>query len=140
MKGWGWVLIAGIVALFAIGGGAALTNAAFPQYVLDFSAAIETAEGFTVPGSKPQRQNNPGDIAGPGGILSFPTLQDGLNALYNQVAMMFNNTSRYYNSGMSIAQIALIYAKDPNWGINVASALGVDPSTTLDQFRSQYNA
>lgn len=134
--GWIWLLIVGLIA---IGGGVALTNTAFPQYVLDFSAAIESAEGFQVAGSKPQRQNNPGDIAGPGGILSFPTLQDGLNALYNQVAMMFNNTSAHYNSGMSIMQIGLTYANgDPNWGTNVANYLGVDPSTTLDQFKAGY--
>jgi hypothetical protein len=136
---WIWLLF-GVVALVTIGGGVALTQSGFPQYVLDFSAAIEFAEGFNVPGSKPQRQNNPGDISGVGGILSFPTLQDGFNALYNQVLMMFNNTSTHYNSGMSIAQIGSIYAGgDPNWGINVASYLGVDPTTTLDQLRSTYS-
>jgi hypothetical protein len=132
-----WILLA-LAAGFVLFGGAAVLNSGFPQYVTDLANAVATAEGFYVSGSKPQRQNNPGDITSGGVIQTFSTIQDGWTALYNQIAMMFNNTSGIYNSSMSLSQIGLTYALDPNWGNNVASVLGVSPSTTLDQFRQSY--
>lgn len=100
--------------------------------------AIANAEGFNVQGSLAQVNNNPGNIGG--GSATYPTPADGWNALYDQITKIFNNTSGYYNSGMTIDQVGYIYADgahDPagaaNWSANVAAYLGVPSSTTFDQ-------
>lgn len=112
----------------------------YPAYVRRFSSAIANAEGENKAGSVPQRQNNPGDLVGPGGIKTFPTVQAGWDALYKQVQMMFDGSSAYYDPTMSISDIAYLYANganDPqgasNWASNVASYLGVTTDTTLEQ-------
>ena len=105
--------------------------------ITSLSNAIAQAEGFNVSGSIPQRQNNPGDLTSGGVIATYPTAQDGWNALYAQVQSMFDGTSSYYNPGMTLAQVGNSYAGgDPNWANNVASALGVSPDTTLAQLAS----
>ena len=105
-----------------------------------FAQAIANAEGFGVDGAIPTRANNPGDLAlgdmGYGtlgsGITVFPSLAAGIQALENQVAKMTGGTSHVYNPNMSIAQAGSIYANgDPNWGSNVAKALGLSPTDTL---------
>lgn len=53
--------------------------------------AIAQMEGFYTPGTRPNRNNNPGDLISwgstptSGGFAVFPTAQDGWNALYSQV-------------------------------------------------------
>ena len=97
--------------------------------------AIAKAEGYGVPGAIPTVRNNPGDIKGPDGeIRWFATPEDGWNALYRQVTMMFTGESRYYRADMTIAEIARIYTGEStymNWANNVARFLGVTPETRL---------
>jgi hypothetical protein len=55
--------------------------------------AIAQMEGFNTAGSIAQRNNNPGNLRSWGstptvdGYASFPTLQDGWNALYSQIGL-----------------------------------------------------
>jgi hypothetical protein len=68
-------------------------------------------EGFYVPGSKPQRNNNPGDLEHAPGethegmdpIGSFATVEAGWAALERQLG-------RYANRGMTLQQLVEVYA------------------------------
>jgi hypothetical protein len=99
--------------------------------------AFATAEGGLTPGTFPYRTNNPCDIFVGGSTAGYPTMADGWAACDNQVSLILNDQSSVYNSGMSISQIAALYApasagNDPNaWANNVASALGISPSQPL---------
>jgi hypothetical protein len=78
---------------------------------------IAKQEGFDVPGSVPQRQNNPGDLVhAPGethtpgeseGVGSFATVQQGW-------AMLERQLQRYADRGMTLAQMVNIYAPPPD--------------------------
>lgn len=140
------ILIVAGVALYLVSRGQAFGNILQPAggdgsaggrpgaggAVQSVALAIANAEGFNVSGSVAQRNNNPGNIGG--AAASYATLGDGWQALYSQIASIFNNTSGFYNSGMTISQVGLIYAGgDPNWSKNVAAYLGVPESTTFDQ-------
>ena|SRR5215475_689004 len=115
-----------IIPTPATGGG--LVNA--------MAQAIAQEEGWNVPGSIAQRNNNPGNVGGP--TATFSTADDGWTALENQINLMFGG-SQYYNSGMSLAQVGDIYSNgDPNWAVNVASILGVSTSTTLNDLLNIY--
>jgi hypothetical protein len=46
---------------------------------------------------------------------------------------MFCGSSHVYNIDMSIAQVAIKWSGDPNWGKNVAATLKVPVDTTLRQ-------
>ena len=139
-----WLLLALAVAA-ALAGGAVLTLPPGTQnpIVTMFANAIAFAEGFFVAGSRSQRNNNPGDVTDSFGQATtgqdgpfpiFATVQDGWDALYEQVYLMFYGGSKHYNSSMTIAQVGAIYANgDPNWANNVAANLGVTTDTTLNQ-------
>ena len=105
--------------------------------------AIAYAEGFYVSGSRPQRNNNPGDLTrditgtaiGNDGIyMVYGNAGDGWDALYQQVRLMFGGSS-IYNSAMSIAEMASHYTSTEQsaWAANVASRLGVSVDTPLSQ-------
>jgi len=105
--------------------------------------AIAFAEGFFAAGSRPRRNNNPGDlerdltgksIGSDGPYVIYPTIQDGRDALELQVRLMFAG-SHIYKPSMTIAEIAHHYtATDPEtWARNVAAHLGVKPETRLDE-------
>lgn len=99
--------------------------------------AIAQEEGWNVPGSVSQRNNNPGNIGG--AAKSFSTPEAGWAALTNQLNAIFNGFSTNYDTSMTLSQMGLTYANgDPQWGINVASILGVSPDTTLAELQSQY--
>jgi hypothetical protein len=138
---WFWLLLA-VAIVAAAGGGAALTVGMFP-YIRKFAEAIANAEGYSVPGSLPARYNNPGDLTvdvtgkavgvGQHWLVQYATPEDGWDALYKQVEEMFTGQSLHYDSSMTIAQIAKIYATDwMTWANNVANYLGVTTDTTLD--------
>jgi hypothetical protein len=97
--------------------------------------AIAKAEGYGVPGAIPTVRNNPGNLKGADGqIRWFQTPEEGWNALYRQVTMMFTGESRYYRPDMTIAEIARIYTGEAaymDWANNVARFLGVTPETRL---------
>jgi hypothetical protein len=105
--------------------------------------AIAFAEGYFVDGSRPRRNNNPGDlerdptgkgIAWDGPYVIYATAQDGREALEHQVRLMFAG-SHIYKPWMTVAEIARRYtATEPAvWARNVAGRLGVKLETRLDQ-------
>jgi hypothetical protein len=105
--------------------------------------AIAQAEGYSLAGSRPRRNNNPGDlerdltgkgIGWGGAYVIYATPEDGREALEHQVRLMFSG-SHVYKPSMTIDEIARHYtATDPSsWALNVAAHLGVTTSTRLDQ-------
>lgn len=113
----------------------------------EFAHAIAMQEGFYVKGSVAQRFHNPGNIrtrlahAYPGQVrvtphhyAVFASEKYGWRALEHNLDKIYNDESRYYNRDMSIAQIAKIYARDPNWVINVCHILNVSPETTFANY------
>jgi hypothetical protein len=123
---------------------------------LDFIPAwantIAQFEGFNSPGSRPARNNNPGDLkfAGQtgaigkdaGGFAVFPDPVTGFQALYRQLTKYVTD---YPND--TILDITAHYLGQPTPMVNaqgdaftyaatVASSLGVDMGTTLGQLAS----
>lgn len=112
--------------------------------VVRFARAIAKAEGFGMVGAIPTVANNPGDLtfadgfptagfANKEGVLRFLHLEDGWTALYHQCDLMLRGKSKVYGLNDTLAQVALKYAHDPNWGLNVAKSLNVPVTTTLKQ-------
>lgn len=112
--------------------------------VKKLSDAIQNAEGYNVPGSRPQRNNNPGnlelDITGTGigkdgPYIVYKSYEDGRAALEHQVLKMFNGTSRIYEPRMTIAAMAQHYTgtQQQAWASNVAKFLGVDVTCQLNE-------
>lgn len=106
--------------------------------------AIATAEGFYMEGSRPQRNNNPGDltvdVSGKGVGMDGPyviyaTAEDGFSALYKQISKWLAGTSKYISASMTISQAAQIYSPSGwmEWSNNVANYLGVSTDTPLNQ-------
>lgn len=109
-----------------------------------FAKGIATAEGFYVAGSRPNRNHNPGDLTidvtgksvGMDGMyVKYANDADGWEALRKQVRMMFDNTSRVYNSTLTIKQVAAKYTTTAvaAWANIVAGYMGVSVDTRLDQ-------
>jgi hypothetical protein len=119
------------------------------EFIPTWANAIAQFEGFNSPGSRPARNNNPGDLkfAGQSGAIGkdtgnfavFPDPGTGFQALYNQLA-------RYVSQfpSDSILDIMAHYLGQASPGADtqgnaytyaafVASQLGVDISTTLSQ-------
>lgn len=85
--------------------------------VMALARGVGRGEGFWVAGSLPQRSNNPGDltksfgfsttgIANKEGVLIFATIEDGWSALYKQLGIIFDGTSRVYKTDMTIWEFA----------------------------------
>ncbi len=121
------------------------------SFLSAWAGAIATFEGFYISGSRPQRNNNPGDLkyAGqPGavgqdaaGFAIFPDPSTGWTALNNQLQAYVNEFPGY-----SLYQIMEHYlgqnitasggqttsqGNSTTYANAVAAAIGVDPSTTL---------
>lgn len=108
--------------------------------------AIARAEGANVPGSNPDRLNNPGDLSDGFGtfggeahsgsnITHFPTKTTGWQWLYNKLSRMRSGQSGVYLPGMTWTQIAQKWAGDwSNWVANVTNYLGVDPASTFEDY------
>ena len=114
------------------GGGASVSSA-----VQAIAQGIATAEGYyNGPGVIPYDNNNPGDIKVGGVIATYPTAQDGWNALYHQIELMVSGQSSVYSPSMSISDVAQLWTGGDNptgWAQTVAGVVGVDPSTPLEQ-------
>jgi len=109
--------------------------------------AIAYAEGFYVTGSRPQRDNNPGDmtkdligraVGMDGAFVVYANAQDGWDNLKQQISLIFNDASQIYNSDMTIYQIAQKYTTTDQlaWAQNVASRLGVSLDTKISDLVS----
>ena len=91
--------------------------------------------------NKPQRNNNPGDIkaggladslaigADPDGTLIFPNAIAGTKALTLDLTAKVNGASKYLPPNPTIAQLASVYAQDPNYAEKLAKQLGVSVNT-----------
>lgn len=116
------------------------------------------ADGNGIPGTRPFRNNNPGDLMEPGdqgqdsggyGIFSsadFDGAQsgnadpsnDGFAALFHQVNLILSGQSRVYSLDMTWAQVAELYDKGGDaltaWLPNVASIAGILPAQTVQEW------
>lgn len=121
-----------------------------------WGTAVATFEGFYTPGSRPARNHNPGDLkfAGqpgavgqdPLGFAVFPDDATGFTALDNQLQAYVRNFPGYslyqimeHYLGQNITTSggeATSQGDSTAYGNFVASALGVDPSTTLGELAS----
>lgn len=141
---WSVWLVLGFLALMAgAGTGIEYMNLSdLEKRVQLLSDAIETAEGYHEPGSRPNRNNNPGDlelditqtaIGQDGPFMVYATYADGRAALEHLVRLMLTDTSHIYNSSMTIDQVASHYTatEQDAWAANVAAFLGVTPGTSI---------
>lgn len=105
---------------------------------------IAQLEGFGQPGAIPTVANNPGNLelgnigygtitAGGGNqITVFPSETSGWAALDNQLNKIGAGKSSVYTPDMSLSQFGTTYSGgNPNYGSNLASMLGVSPSTPV---------
>jgi hypothetical protein len=110
--------------------------------VSSLADAIAYAEGFFIPGSRPARNHNPGDltvdtiskgIGMDGPFVVYANDTDGWDALKRQVDLMLTNASQIYNNQMTIRQVAQLYTTTDQlaWATAVASRLGVSMDTKL---------
>lgn len=132
-----FVILLGVA--LAIGGGVV-----FQSGVIDkLSKAIARAEGFYVPGSRPAKNHNPGNltqdlikksIGKDGSFVVFANDADGFENLRRQLWLVWGG-SAFYTPSMTIAEFASVWTatQQVEWAKNVASALGVSVSTQIQQ-------
>lgn len=113
--------------------------------------AIALAEGANVPGSAPDRYNNPGDLSQgdehgqavlgyitlPDGerLINFASKDGGWQALYSKINNIRIGASTVYSPSMTWNQIAQEYAGNATvWASNVAAALGVSPDSRFGDY------
>jgi hypothetical protein len=128
-----------------------MDSATLDAKVEQMAAGIAQAEGFYVAGSIPQKAHNPGDLAkgdmgdtgnyifAKGGvqIIVFLTDDDGWTALKTKIRRMLTNTSKVYNTQMSLSQLAQTYTGGDNpeaWANTLAQNLGVGTDSSLEDF------
>lgn len=138
------VVGAGVYAYFRLKGepiASLFTNTDSAQRI---AQAIALAEGYNSPGSRPNRNNNPGDLTGnyAGTAIAsdsifdvYANATDGWNALYRQVGLWLTNSSSVANRDTTIAELAQSYTTtdQASWAAHVASALGVNVDTPLSE-------
>lgn len=116
---------------------AADSQAIASSNVMALARGIARGEGFYSSGTLPQRSNNPGDltksfgfsttgIANKEGVLVFASAEDGWNALYAQLGLIFDGTSRVYKADMTIWEFAYTWTlgREPRTGSENASVGG----------------
>jgi hypothetical protein len=135
---WIWIILgAGLL----LTGGIALSVS---PSIRKLGEAIATAEGFYIEGSRPNRNNNPGDltvdvtgkgIGKDGPFVIYANAQDGFEALYKQISEWLSGISSHISADMTISETARIYSPDGwiAWANNVANYLGVSIDTPLNQ-------
>lgn len=110
--------------------------------IVRLAQAIAVAEGFYVPGSKPARNHNPGDmtadlvgkaIGRDGMFVVYATDADGWANLYRQIELWLSGKSAHATANSTIAQIADFYTTTQQdiWAKNVSDHLGVTPETPI---------
>lgn len=83
--------------------------------------------------------NNPGGLMSPSGSpLTFPSLGAGITALDNYVNNALSGNSDLYNPNEPLSEFENTYTGgDPNAANNIASMLGVSPSTPMSNLSDQ---
>lgn len=113
-----------------------------PVRVARIADAIAYAEGAQIPGSRPYRNNNPGDltvdlngkgVGTDGPFIVYRSMSDGMDALKKQVTLMLTNQSKIYNRDMTIQEVANNYTSTQqlDWARNVATRLGASVNDTI---------
>lgn len=103
---------------------------------------IARAEGFYVPGSRPARNHNPGDMTADligratgkdGAFVVYGSDVDGWLNLYAQVNAWRNGTSHHANNESTIAHVASFYTTTDQaaWASTVAEYCGVSVNDPL---------
>ena len=78
--------------------------------------------------------NNPGALMENGAPVQFPDLQSGIDALTSKINFDLSGKSSVYSPDESLSQFENTYTGgDPNAANNIASMLGVSPSTPVGQ-------
>lgn len=139
------LIIVGIVAAgyFLLMAGDVVNTTATPQ-VSRIAIAIATAEGFFTSGSRPQRNNNPGDmtqdligraVGTDGPFVVYATPADGWANLYAQINKWLAGTSQNADASSTITEISQFYTADnqSSWALNVANSLGVSVDTPIGE-------
>ena len=112
--------------------------------VTKIAEGIATAEGFYLSGTRPARDNNPGDmtvdiigkgIGNDGPFIIYATPDDGWENLKAQVREWLDGISKNADSSSTIADISQFYTNTQQsiWARNVANALGVSVDTPIGQ-------
>ena len=96
------------------------------------TAAIANEENSTWP-------NNPGALKdSSGNKMTFPSLEDGYQALQDKIQYDASGQSTVYSPAMTLADFEKIYTGgDQNAANNIGSMLGVSTSTTLANLSDQ---
>ena len=115
-----------------------LPQASYGYVVQRFAQAIARAEGFSVPNSIPMRAKNPGNLKLQGfptinGISVFDSVDQGWAALHNQLQLIIDGRSKFYNLDMSIKAMGDTWEADAGdaWAHNIAADLGVSVDAPL---------
>lgn len=118
-----------------------LGRASYSPVVQRFAQAVARAEGYGIPGAIPTIAKNPGNLKLPNtptlgsGISVFDSIDQGWAALHNQLQLIIDGRSRFYNLDMTIKEMGDTWEADPGdaWARNVASDLGVSLNSPLWQ-------
>ena len=120
------------------------------QVINDLANAIATFEGFFVANSRGQRNHNPGNLMYVGqskatkdndGFCVFASDSDGWETLYNQLWLIWNGQSRYYNVEMTIQNFVDVWSSTSpleerkNYAQYIAQKFGVSVDTPLKQLK-----
>lgn len=119
------------------------------QQVIDIMAEAHARfEGFYIPGTIPEKLNNPGCLVYVGqagavkhtsGFCQFTTKQQGWDALKRQLELNVSGVSTLYNLEMTFYDYINVYASTSpeherkNYAEYMASRLGVTPTTKLKE-------
>ena len=121
-----------------------MPDVSITDQVQKIAQAIATAEGFYVSGSRPQRNNNPGDMTQDligkstgkdGAFVVYANVDDGWSNLYAQIQKWLDGTSSHATATSTITDISSFYTTNDqaSWATNVANALGVSIDTQIGQ-------
>lgn len=122
-------------------------SSTFENRLTKFMVGVGMAEGYNVPGSIPNRANNPGDLTsslgfsetgqtlGEAKVVVFIDRDNGWAALEHQLRLAIAGKSHVYSPSMTIQDFANKYtATQPEeWASNVANSSGFPKDQPLNQ-------